>query len=151
MPLNPILVAEDDPSDVFFLQRIFKACRVRNPLEVVTGGLDVIGYISGEGKYADRNRYPMPAMILLDWFMSPGSGEQVLDWLQTQPKPNFPVVVLTGMQSLHEMRVAYQKGAHSFLVKPLEEGDVRNFLEKFRGIEVEPAADASTPAPAASA
>ena len=54
------LVAEDDENDVFFLQRAFKQAKVENPLNVVRDGQEAIEYLSGEGKFSDRNLYPLP-------------------------------------------------------------------------------------------
>jgi CheY-like chemotaxis protein len=118
--LKPILVGEDDPDDVLLLKRVFNLCRVSNPITVVPDGKEVIAYLSGAGQYADRNLHPLPAMLLLDLFMQPVTGIEVLQWIRNNGKPEFPVVILTGWKDLSEMTNAYRLGAHSFLVKPLD-------------------------------
>jgi CheY-like chemotaxis protein len=133
---NLILLADDNENDVLLVQLLFKKCQVENQLHVVSDGEDVIAYLKGEGIYADRGRYPIPTLLLLDLFMQRKGGMEVLEWLQTQPKPVFPVIVLTGMEDLARMKLAYQLGAHSFLTKPLEKQEFLNLVEEIKAIKI---------------
>jgi CheY-like chemotaxis protein len=135
MGQNLILLADDNENDVLLVRLLFKKCRVENELHVVSDGADVIAYLKGEGIYADRNRFPLPVLLLLDLFMKRIGGMEVLQWLQTQPKPAFPVVILTGMEDLAKVKLAYQLGAHSFLTKPLEKQEFLNLADAIKGIE----------------
>ncbi len=136
MALKPILVAEDSEDDALILRRLFVDCGLKNPVQFVPDGEQAIAYLKGDGIYSDRSLYALPAIFLLDWYMRRTSGMEVLDWMKTQPKPAFPVVVLTGMASLSEMREAYDRGAYSFLIKPLTQEDLIGLIEKFKGIEM---------------
>ena len=120
--LKPILVAEDNDEDAFLLCRLFVQCGLKNPVNIVPDGEQAIAYLKGDGIYSDRTVYDLPALFLLDWCMRRTSGLEVLDWMKTQPKPDFPVVVLTGIANLSEMREAYLRGAYSFLIKPPHPG-----------------------------
>ena len=68
---STILLAEDDEDDVLLMRRAFIKSRLANPLQVVRDGEEAIQYLGGEGKYADRNVYPFPLLLLLDlqWMM----------------------------------------------------------------------------------
>ena len=57
-----ILQAEDDPGDVFLLQRAFRLEQVPNPLQTVRDGEEALAYLTGEGQFADRARYPLPCL-----------------------------------------------------------------------------------------
>ncbi len=54
-----VLLVEDDLNDVFIVKRAFKKAQLQNPLQVVTDGQEAILYLRGEGKYADRQAYPL--------------------------------------------------------------------------------------------
>jgi len=92
-----VLFVEDDPNDVALTQRAFEQAGFVNPLHVVTDGEQAIGYLAGEGRYADRARYPLPILILLDLKLPRVSGFEVLTWLREAPGVRrLPVVVLTS-------------------------------------------------------
>ena len=113
------LVAEDDENDVFFLQRAFKQAKIENPLNVVRDGQEAIEYLSGEGKFSDRNLYPLPNLFILDLKMPRKTGLDVLGWLQEQPELRcVPVLVLSSSAHRTDIEKAYELGANAFVVKP---------------------------------
>lgn len=61
-----ILLVEDNKDDVFLMQRALQSARIVNPLIVVETGQEAMDYLSGAGKFADRDSYPMPAVVFLD-------------------------------------------------------------------------------------
>ncbi len=118
-PQNLLLV-EDDPNDVALIQRAFKKARVLNPLHVVNDGDEAVAYLSGEGEYPDRAKFPLPALMLLDLKLPRRSGHEVLAWVRQQPGlKRLPVVVLTSSSDAPDVRRAYDLGANSYLVKPV--------------------------------
>jgi CheY-like chemotaxis protein len=62
----PILYAEDDPNDVVLLQHAFRAAEISNPLHVAKDGQEAIDYLAGAGEFADRARYPLPCLLIMD-------------------------------------------------------------------------------------
>jgi CheY-like chemotaxis protein len=53
------------------------------------------------------------------------NGFEVLEWVREQPGlAALRVLVLTSSEDLHDVNRAYQLGANSFLVKPLDFQDV---------------------------
>jgi CheY-like chemotaxis protein len=116
-----ILLAEDDPNDALLVRMAFQRTRSGVPLMVVPNGLEAVNYLKGEGVYADRTRYPMPDIILLDLKMPLMSGFEVLGWLKGQPLlKRLPVIVLTSSVQDEDARRAYEAGANSYLVKPTD-------------------------------
>jgi len=121
-----ILLAEDNEDHVTLIRRAFVQARLLNPVQAVPDGLEAIAYLTGEGKYADRKQYPMPALLLLDLKMPNKDGFEVLEWLRHQPElRHLRVVVLTTSDRIFDVQRAYELGAHSFLTKPL---DLRDFV-----------------------
>ena len=122
MRTGTILLAEDDPNDVILFQRAMeRASLSADSLKVVRDGEKAISYLSGQGIYADRDLYPLPALLLLDLKMPRKSGPEVLSWLRKQPQLRYLIVVfLTSSDSAEDVRLAYEAGANSYLVKPVE-------------------------------
>ena len=115
-----ILLAEDDPNDVLLIQRALQRSHIANPLQVVRDGADAVAYLNGDLQYADRERYPLPVLLLMDLKMPRKSGLEVLEWLrqQTGGLRRLPVVVLTSSNQSLDINRAYDLGANSYLVKP---------------------------------
>ena len=113
-----ILLVEDDSNDVVLMQRAFRKAKLANPLEVVTDGEAAIAYLDGIPPYDDRNRYPLPVLVLLDLKLPKKSGFEVLEWLRGQPiVGRTPVVVLTSSDETSDINRAYDLGANSYLLK----------------------------------
>jgi CheY-like chemotaxis protein len=116
-----ILVAEDLPNDVFLIRRAFDKAGVKNPLPVVRNGEECLAYLYGHGKYADRNEYPAPDILLLDLKMPRRDGFDVLREIRANKAfAALRIIVLTSSEEIHDVNKAYELGANSFLVKPLE-------------------------------
>ena len=64
--MTTILHVEDDSNDVFFLQCAMKKARIANPIHNASDGQQAIDYLQGTGKFADREQFPLPGLVLLD-------------------------------------------------------------------------------------
>src|SRR5947208_3928352 len=116
-----ILLAEDDSNDVLLIQRAFQKAGLRNALKVVADGADAIEYLSGHGNYADRDKFPLPFLLLLDLKMLGTDGFEVLQWVRSEPDlKRLLGVVLTSSELQEDVDGAYALGANSYLVKPVE-------------------------------
>lgn len=122
-----ILLAEDELDHILLIRHAFKQAGLLNPLQVVRHGEEVIAYLQGTGKYANRAEYPLPSLILLDLKMPRKDGFEVLQWIRQQPGiSSMRVVVLTSSDEIKDVNRAYALGANSFLTKPL---DFRDFVQ----------------------
>jgi CheY-like chemotaxis protein len=116
-----ILLVEDDPNDALLVRMAFQRTRSGIPLIILPNGLEAVNYLKGEGVYADRAKYPMPDIILLDLRMPLMSGFEVLQWIRERPGlKRLPVIVLTSSVQEADARTAYEAGANSYLVKPTD-------------------------------
>ena len=116
---SPILYVEDEPDDVFFMIRACKHAGIESLIQTVPDGHEAIRYLSGEGKYANRDRYPLPRLVLLDLHMPDLSGFDVLRWIRNTPHvASIPVLVLTSSSAERDIGKATELGANGYLVKP---------------------------------
>jgi hypothetical protein len=112
----PILLVEDNPLDVDLTLRAFKRRRLANPVQVARDGEEALALFprweSGETK---------PAVILLDLNMPKVDGLTVLRELKSRPLlQRIPVVILTTSREDRDINTAYDLGAKSYIVKPVE-------------------------------
>lgn len=122
---DTILMVEDEPNDVLLMQRAFLKAKLANPIQVAERGETAVAYLSGEIPYGDRGRFPLPALMLLDLKLPRMSGFEVLVWLRQQPVlKRLPVVVLTSSKESRDVNRAYELGANSYLVKPVDFDDL---------------------------
>src|SRR5688572_4680933 len=95
MPSNhPLLLVEDNEDDVFIMKRALEGAGVKNPLFVVEDGRQAIDYLQGTGKFADRQLFPLPALVFLDLKLPYVSGFEVLTWIREQPLLSSVVIVV---------------------------------------------------------
>lgn len=114
-----IMVVDDDPNDLFLIERAFRAIGVNDPIHTINGGLEAIAYIKGEGKFSDRKVYAYPTFITTDLKMPEADGFAVLEHLKNNPEwAVIPTVVLTSSEDLDDIKKAYMLGCSSYHVKP---------------------------------
>jgi CheY-like chemotaxis protein len=127
--IRTILQVEDDSNDVFLLQHALKKVGVKSPFEVVSDGQEAINYLKGEGKFADRQRYPFPCLVLLDLKLPLVMGLDVLKWIRQRLKTPLVVIVLSASAEDSDISEAYQLGANAFLTKPSEASKLNDMVK----------------------
>jgi CheY-like chemotaxis protein len=116
-----VLIAEDDPNDVFFLRRAFEKAGVDCQLCDVSDGQKAVEYLRGSPPYNDRDLYPVPDLLILDLKMPMLDGFAVLEWLAARPDlAHVPAVVLSSSSSDEDRRRAARMGAREYHLKPSE-------------------------------
>src|SRR6266481_325024 len=152
MPQQAVfLLVEDNENDVVLVRRTMAKAKVLNPLQVVESGEKAVAYLSGEGRYSDRGQYPLPALVLLDLKLPGLDGFDVLRWIrQNRGLKALRVVVLTSSNDMRDVNLAYQLGANSFLVKPVEFETFNQIANVMSGywLWLEQAPEVSRPSPA---
>lgn len=121
-PARPmvILYADDDPEDRMLAQEAFEEGKLLNKLCFVEDGEALMDYLHGWGKYADRDAYPLPGLILLDLNMPKKDGWDVLRELKADEQlRKIPVVVLTTSDDVEDVEKTYHLGVSSFITKPV--------------------------------
>jgi len=128
-----ILSVEDDENDVLFLRLALERVGLAVNLQVVMNGADAVDYLAGSGRFADRNQFPLPFLVLLDLKLPLLPGLDVFKWIREQEHLRSTIVVpLSASNHPRDVEDARTLGAPSFLVKPLDLAGWRNLA---RGIK----------------
>ena len=115
-----ILLADDSEDDLSFMRHACQAAHFKASLQTVNDGEEAIAYLKGEGIYADRTKFPLPAVLLLDLNMPKLNGFEVLAWVRAQPVlKRLSIIVLTSSSRREDVERAFDVGASSYLVKPV--------------------------------
>jgi len=129
-----ILLAEDDENDVMLMKMAYSRIQMANPLFVVNDGAKVIEYLDGHGEYADRNRSPLPFLLLLDLKMPRKNGFEVLSWIRSNPGlKRLAVVIFTSSQEPKDINLAYDLGANSYATKQDNLDSLVDVLKRLEG------------------
>jgi CheY-like chemotaxis protein len=127
-----ILLVEDDPNDVLLIERAFQKASMRNLLTVVRDGEQAISYLRGQGSFSDRAQFPLPFLVLLDLKMPGTDGFEVLQQVRSEPElKRLLIVVLTSSNFQADVDRAYELGANSYLVKPVEFDEMVHLIKRF--------------------
>jgi CheY-like chemotaxis protein len=114
---QPILVADDDTDDTFFIQRLIRKTGVPNPVKAFDDGTEVVNYLGARIAGAHGHRL-MPLLLFLDLKMAGLGGFGFLEWARAQ-KQLMPLtmVVLSNSNAPEDVLRALELGAHRYLVK----------------------------------
>ena len=124
-----VLVAEDSAEDFFFLERALHRSNVPLRLHRCANGDEAKQYLAGMGEYADRARFPLPALLLLDLNMPHVTGFEVLSWIKTQPfLKRIPVITFSSSSLKKDVDKSYDLGTSSHVVKPVNAQDLEDIV-----------------------
>lgn len=133
--MKPVLYAEDDVDDVFFLRYAWELAQVPHPLIDVRNGQQALDYLDGQGRYADRQQHPLPCLVLLDLNMPGKSGFEVLRWIRQHPRlQSLKVVVVSGSNQETDIETAQRLGATDYLVKPSDPSRLLEIIQEKKGL-----------------
>jgi len=116
-----ILLVEDNHQDEMLTLRALKKINLANRVDVVRDGQQALDYLFREGDFADREGSDLPTVVLLDINLPRVSGLDVLERVRADPRTRLlPVVLLTSSDEERDRLRGYNKGANSFVRKPLD-------------------------------
>jgi len=123
-----IVLVEDNPDDAALTIRALRKHNLANRLIHLKDGAEALDFIFGTGEYQGRNTNNVPKVILLDLKMPKVNGMEVLQKVKANSTTKMiPVVVLTSSAEDPDIKLCYEYGANSYIVKPVE---FENFTQK---------------------
>jgi FixJ family two-component response regulator len=125
---RPILLATNDPNDVFAFWRYHKQCGVQNPVEIFQDGEDVVRYLANP-----RPNPPTPALMILSLKMPRMGAMDLLECLKATRQNGFPIALLVPGEA-HTVPLAvmaYRFGVARFIFSPIEKSEFCRLMSQF--------------------
>lgn len=114
-----IILIEDSESDAEIVLRALKRANIQVAVRHLTDGEEALDFIENASVNGD-----MPKLILLDLKMPKIDGLDVLRRTRLAGRfKSVPVVVLSSSREDKDIRRAYELGANSYVVKPVDYQD----------------------------
>ncbi len=119
---RPILLVEDNPMDIDLTLRAFARLKIPYQIQIARDGESALDFIQNW----DHGE-TTPLMILLDLKLPRVDGLEVLKTLKLHHAyRKIPIVVLTSSSDTGDITNAYDLGANSYIIKPV---DFNRFME----------------------
>ncbi len=116
-----LLLVEDNPHDAELTIRALKKKHLANKVFHVEDGAQALDFLFARGRFADRSMEDSPKVILLDLKLPRINGLEVLRAIKEDERTrNIPVVIVTSSAEDPDVNTAYQLGANSYVIKPVE-------------------------------
>lgn len=125
-----ILLVEDNPDDVELTLRALRKHGLVNEVTIAYDGVEALDYLFATGKYADKDKNILPAVVLLDLKLPKLDGLDVLKKMRENTHTRrVPVVILTSSNEERDLITSYDLGANSYIRKPV---DFTQFVDAVR-------------------
>lgn len=131
--INPIrtLVADDSQDECALLDAELRSFDSVKLVGFVHDGVETIYYLRGVEQFKDRELFPYPDLLLLDFSMPWCNGMQVLRFLQQQPRR--PRVILwSNTLDCVSVPLALRLGADMVCRKPTNRRELTEIIHQFR-------------------
>ena len=119
-----ILLAEDNPGDVFLVRRALEKHGIQVELVVVEDGQAAIRYIE---RVDGDDSMCSPELAMLDLNLPRATGSRILSRIRQSRRCNdIPIIIVTSSDSPLDRDAAAQLGATEYFQKP---GDLAGFMQ----------------------
>lgn len=120
-----ILIVDDNHMDAELTMMALREQNLSNKIIHLIDGAEALDFLFAKGKYSGRDMENIPRVIFLDLKMPKVNGLEALKEIKRETlTKNIPVVVLTSSEEDPDIKKAYELGANSYVVKPV---DFENF------------------------
>ncbi|HYG59143.1 MAG TPA: response regulator [Symbiobacteriaceae bacterium] len=132
MVLHGILLVEDDPDHEALTLRALRKNNLTGGVIIARDGQEALEYLFEVAGRGAPESPPLPRVVLLDLKLPRVDGLEVLQQVKSDPRTAaVPVVVLTSSDEVSDIAESYQRGANSYVLKPV---DYDRFVEAIKQI-----------------
>jgi CheY-like chemotaxis protein len=126
-----VFLVTDRDDDALLIRRAISQRPLLSLVHHAKNAKEAVSYLQGAGVYAQRERYPLPHVLVLDLEMPNEDGFQVLEWLKgSELRSTVGAVALAAGEHPSYLTRASGLGARCCLTKPGQEAALRQFAEE---------------------
>jgi CheY-like chemotaxis protein len=119
--IRHICLVEDDPDDYYFFAKILKELNNNIKLTWFQTCERLLEFLSTSGD--------LPSLIVLDMNMPKMSGQECLEIIKKDSTlKHIPVIIFSTAGESKTFNLAYEAGAHKYLLKPFAVDDFREII-----------------------
>jgi CheY-like chemotaxis protein len=143
---SPLLIVEDSNEDFEAFQRYLLRWNPPSvdedadstqsnpassiPLYRCVNGEQALAFLYRRDQYANPDSAPRPGLILLDLNLPGTDGREVLCQIKRDSNlKTIPVIVFTTSSSPKDIEACYQKGANSYIIKPINFNQLKQSIQ----------------------
>lgn len=127
-----ILLVEDELAHAEIVRRNLADFRVANQVTHLADGQAALDHLQATNAKDGHPARPRPDLILLDLRLPKVDGIDVLRFLKADPElRKIPTIILTTSKAEQDILRAYDCGASSYLVKPMDFAQFASLMEGF--------------------
>lgn len=133
--VKPVLIVDEDVEDCGLIKEAMKEAGFHEPFFFLTSTKALLDYLRHSGDYKDRQIYPRPGLILLDScaHRPDPEGLEILSLIKRDASlRHIPVVMMSDSHLFEFVSQAYDKGANSFVIKPLSYQKLVEMMKEMR-------------------
>jgi CheY-like chemotaxis protein len=131
--LGCILVVDDNMDDAALARIALRKMNVSKPVAIVPSAEEMISYLKGEGRYADRKLFPYPTLVLIDLRLPQKDGLAAQAWVRSSRKHrHLPIIVISSSERRTALQTAVDLGANGYMVKPFSAAQFDRLATKLR-------------------
>lgn len=113
-----ILYVDDNREDAHLVERAIAKENLVTQFYRAADGCDAAEWLIGSGIYADRAKYPMPDVLIVDLRMPRNSGFDLLEFVQARRElKKLVLIVYSDSDNPHDKLRAFQTGANAYVPK----------------------------------
>src|ERR1043166_2221985 len=132
LPLQPLIVGiDDEPDDIFLLQRLIQKTGVEAAFQPFANGEAAMRALSS--LLESDSAMPLPLACFLDVKMAAMTGFDLLRWIRAQrPLDPMPVIMLSSSDDPRDVDTARELGAQAYMKKHPPVAAMRTVIDEAR-------------------
>jgi DNA-binding response OmpR family regulator len=115
---STLLCVEDDADARLLFEMAAIAAQAQFHLRFAEGVNEAKAYLTGDGDFADRQRFRLPDAILLDFTLGADSALDLLGWMDHTEWGQTEVAIFSASDDESQIKQCYAAGADYYVVKP---------------------------------
>jgi len=126
-----ILLVEDNRDDQLLFGRAFEKLGHGCDLRIVESPAEGLDYLEGKGSFSDRERHPLPSVILIAINEAQDDDCAVLQWVRENQRSSIlPIIVFSSFARDSDVKAAFEVGVHGYFEKPVNTDELIDHLRQ---------------------